>query len=398
MELIHRTCNICKSMEAIDVFQQRFKSIVGYSDREYIQRIVICKKCGHTYANPSPSLDDLSKYYETLSNYENPQRQGRAPKERINRWNLIYDLVAKKASPGKVLDIGCATGIGLSIFKSKGWDVLGIDPSPKAAKIARELYNVEVITGMFDTKYFIDRGPFDLIILAGVLEHLIYPDITISDLHNITAPDGLVFIEVPNLLSDSMPFGYFTFEHLNYFTPTTLANLMEMNGYRLEQIKILDASKDILLNASAIHGLFRIESLNNNKRFNNDYIAAYNQIINYKENLRREDIRLQSRIEEIINQNIPGKLGIWGAGIHTSQLLSLTAISKDRIARIFDSDPKKHGKLLNGIRVAPLNEPEEIKKMIDGIIISSFAFENEIYKQIEFLRNYGITIYKLYNI
>lgn len=399
MDLIHRGCNVCQSEDAIEVFQQPYNSIVGYTDLNYIQHIVICKKCGYTYTNPSPAPDELSKYYETMSNYENPQRQGAATIESMKKWNMVYDLIAQKASPGKVLDIGCATGIGLSIFKSKGWDVLGIDPSPRVAKIAWELYGVEVKTGIFDINHCLNRGPFDLIILSSVLEHVNYPETIIDALQNILSSNGLVYIEVPNLLRPFLPFGYFTFEHLNYFTPTTLETLMAMKGYHLEQIELLETSEDIGQDYPAFLGIFkRSISSKNNIHIKSDYTAAYNTVKSYKERVEREDHRLQSRIEDIAKKTFPGKLGIWGAGIHTAQLLSLINLSNDNLACIFDSDPKKHGKLLDGVQVIPLGKPEEVKAMLDGIIISSCAFENEIYDQIKYLQNYGINIYKLYDI
>jgi len=399
MELIHRDCNVCKSKDYVEVFQQRFNSIIGYSDLDYVQRLVICKNCGYTYTNPSPSPNELWKWYETLSNYENPQRQGKAAIESINRWNMIYNMIAPKASPGKVLDIGCATGNGLSLFKSKGWEVLGLDPSPGAAKIAWELYGVEVITGVFDTKHFINRGPFDLIILSSVLEHMNHPDITIDELENIIASDGLVFIEVPNLLCPSIPFGYFTFEHLNYFTPTTLMTLMEMKGYGLDEIALLDTDKNNNIDYPAIHAIFKSGSPKEvNKHIKSDYTAAYNTVNNYKENLEKEVHRLQSRIKKITKETTPGKLAIWGAGIHTSEILSATSLASEKIACIFDNDPKKQGELLNGVQVVPLGNPEDLKDMLDGIVISSFAFENEIYNQIKYLQDYGINIYKLYDV
>ncbi|MEW6659539.1 MAG: methyltransferase domain-containing protein [Thermodesulfobacteriota bacterium] len=399
MELIQRRCNVCQSEDYIEVFQQRFNSIVGFSDLDYVQRLVICKNCGYTYTNPSPSPNELGKYYETLSNYENPLRQGQARRESMNRWHMIYDMIAKHAAPGRVLDIGCATGNGLSVFKSKGWEVLGLDPSPRAAQIAWELYGVEVISGIFDTKHFINRGHFDLIIFSSVLEHLNYPDITIDEIKDIIAAGGLVFIEVPNLLCPAIPFGYFTFEHLNYFTPTTLTTLMEMKGYSLEQIELLDTCKENDIDYPAIHAIFKAGNLKEvNLALKSDYIAAYNTVINYKKSLEKEVFRLQSRIGEITQQTAPGKLGIWGAGIHTSELLSSTTLANEKIACIFDSDPKKQGKLLNGVQVVSLDKPEEVKKRLDGIIISSFAFENEIYNQIKYLQDYGINVYKLYDV
>jgi len=49
------------------------------------------------------------------------------------------------------------------------------------------------------------------------------------------------------------------------------------------------------------------------------------------------------------------------------------------------------------VEIIGVGKPEEVKKIVDGIIISSKASENEIYRQLEPLQNYGVSVYKLYN-
>lgn len=87
---------------------------------------------------------------------------------------------------------------------------------------------------------------------------------------------------------------------------------------------------------------------------------------------------------------------MWGAGIHTSQLLSLTKLSERQIGFVFDNDPKKQGQKICNVIVSGLDE-KNIKNKVDCIIISSRAFENEIFQQLKFLKDYGIEIVKLYS-
>ena len=145
-----------------------------------------------------------------------------------SKWQRTFQFV-KKSFPdnfkGKALEVGCATALGLSVFKSNGWSVLGLDPSEKAVALAKELYGVEVIKALFDARLFKGKN-FDLILFSHVVEHIISPDELMRELIPILKPNGLVFIEVPNMMRPDLPMGYLPFEHLNYFIPTSLTNLM----------------------------------------------------------------------------------------------------------------------------------------------------------------------------
>jgi len=398
MELINRNCSVCNSDDFTEVFHQKYASITALGGAGYSQTIVICKNCGFTFSNPSPVPEELTKYYRMFSNYENPQRGGKESEQMLNKWKRTYDIITKCFPPnykGKVLEIGCATATGLAIFKSEGWNVLGIDPSPIAANIASELYDIEVISGMFDSKILIDRGPFDAIILSHVLEHLLSPQSILNDIRTLLANSGLIYIEVPNLLRPFVPMGYFTFEHLNYFTPTTLSSLMKLCGFTVE-IELFDNSADIEPFYPVIAAVGNKDK-QIQRNIGNDYGVAYKSIKDYKQTSEKIAGRIQSKIDFITENTKRGRLGIWGAGIHTSQLLSITSLSNESIACVFDNDSKKHGKRINGVKIIGFDKPESVAEIVDSIIISSKASEKEIYNQIKHLQEYGINVYKLYD-
>jgi len=48
---------------------------------------------------------------------------------------LIDDLLA--GAPDRVLDVGCGTGIVSVLLAQRGADVLGIEPDPRMAQVAR---------------------------------------------------------------------------------------------------------------------------------------------------------------------------------------------------------------------------------------------------------------------
>lgn len=87
---------------------------------------------------------------------------------------------------------------------------------------------------------------------------------------------------------------------------------------------------------------------------------------------------LVKRIEDFLERLQGGSLVIYGAGEHTKMLLRETPIRKGRIIGVVDSDSAKWGKEIEGLKITP---PTSISKMNpNGILISSHAFQDEIYE------------------
>lgn len=395
------TCAICKENLEKEVYQQPYLSIAGLGNINYVHRIVMCCGCGLVYASPPPSTELMARYYRELSNYENPQRAGKGSVEDANKWKRTCEIVASRfpaGYAGALLEIGCATGFGLHHFKEKGWKVLGNDPSPKAAGLAQELYGIEVVEGMFDSVLFSSRGPFDAVVLSHVVEHLVDPAALIGSLKKILKPEGVVYIEVPNLLRPYVPMGYFMFEHLSYFTPTTLTALMENCGFVEDSVSTFDNSPEIEPCYPVIASTYKLQRQQHFCAKRSDYDAASAAIKNHQISIDGEIARLQARVEQVC-QEINGKrLALWGAGLHTSQLLSLIRFPVDSLSCIYDNDPKKHGRHVCGVEVcAPPTEGKEYLQKTDAILISSKASENEIYRHISSLERNGVRVFKLYS-
>lgn len=399
MNLVTRKCCVCQSSDYFEVFDQPTEAIVGIGDIGYHHRIQICRECGFVFANPLLPQEKILLFYKTMSNYEHPQYDGLRPQAEKNQILRYFRLITDKLSPnfvGRALDIGCATAFGLSLFKSCGWDVLGIDPSQKCVELSKKYYDVRVIKGFFNPKVLQKEEPFDLIILCHVLEHLVNPEQAIKDITSLLSEEGLVYIEVPNLLKPYAPKCYFGFEHVNFFTPTSLSNIMGVNGFSSSELYTFDNGPQFSPFYPVIASLWK----KSKSRFpiKNDFKESLLVIENFKKNSKELVSKLQKKIEKILKDTPEGRLAIWGGGIHTSQLFSETILGQAEIACIFDNDPKKHGSYLFGHKIEKFcGRPDEIKKTIDSILISSEASEDIIYKQISYLENHGIKIYRLYH-
>lgn len=399
MELMKRRCPACHSEEYLEAFDQPTETIVGIGDIGYHHRINICKVCGFVFAGPLLPEKYIRMFYEKMANYEHPQYDGLRPQTERNQIIRYFELLIDRFPPGfkgRVLDIGCATAFGLSLFKSRGWDVLGLDPSPKCVELSKKLYGVRVIKGFFDPEKLEKEKPFDIIILCHVFEHLVHPGELIKSLLSLLSEKGIVYIEVPNLLKPEAPKCYFCFEHVNFFTPTTLANIAGVNGIAMDAIHTFDNGPDF----SPFYPVMAAIGKRSSRKFSmtNNFDEAASVIKSFKENSEKLVSKLQKNITDIIENTPKGRLAIWGAGIHTSQLFSETPLGKADIACIFDNDPKKHGSRLFGHRIEKFcGKPEEIRKKVDAILISSEASEDIIYEQISFLEKCGIKVHRLYH-
>jgi SAM-dependent methyltransferase len=113
--------------------------------------------------------------------------------------SLILDLIAPRGGE-RVLDVGCGTGDHLLLFRRKGCDVTGIDPSPDMLKLAGEKLGsrADFHPGCAEDLPFSDNE-FDIVTLITSLEFTDNPEAAISEAIRVCR--GRVFLGVLNKYS-----------------------------------------------------------------------------------------------------------------------------------------------------------------------------------------------------
>ncbi|MFN8637517.1 MAG: methyltransferase domain-containing protein [Chloroflexota bacterium] len=146
-----------------------------------------------------------------------------------------------------VLDIGCSHGQHLVHF---GPGSAGIDAVASNVEFSRALGFEVALANVEDG--LPDLGHrFEAIFCSNLLEHLVAPHLFLLRLHALLEPESKLFIHVPTMpplpLVDRLlkraigHNGYLASEHINAFTPRTLAFTVERAGFVVEDVVFVGA-------------------------------------------------------------------------------------------------------------------------------------------------------------
>ena len=112
----------------------------------------------------------------------------------------------KSNSFKRLLDLGCGTGRHLLYFAQQGFEVYGLDGSPKGLDIAKNWLSEEnkdanLTCQRIEQKFPYPNEYFDVIISIQVIHHNYLKDIivTAQEIDRILKPNGFIFITVPIL-------------------------------------------------------------------------------------------------------------------------------------------------------------------------------------------------------
>jgi SAM-dependent methyltransferase len=211
--------------------------------------VVKCRVCELMRTNPRPTPDSIGAYYPSdYGPYLGTTLRAEQPASGLKRIlrplvRSLFDDRAKKipkAAPGRLLEIGCASGSFLHEMAALGWEVEGIEFSEAPAKLARNL-GFKVQTGALELAEA-PAQPVDLVVGWMVLEHLHDPVTCLKKLAEWTTADAKLVLSVPN--AGSLEFEIFKNQwyslhlpaHFYHFTPSSLRNILATSGWKLEEV------------------------------------------------------------------------------------------------------------------------------------------------------------------
>lgn len=301
-DLEHVLCDLCGN-NSTELYC-RAKS--RYSDRFF--NVVRCMECGLIYVNPRQAEKErLIREHSSGSALTGGRQDTFAPPF-IERNHLLAKIrlkqIQKFLPAGRLLDFGCGNGTFVFTSLSEGWDALGIDLNKGLIKAANRYWKGECLgrgwqgarmelgdklAGAVMRFREIDRffaasteafarenaESFDVVNSSQVLEHLVSPSRTISDLAKMLKRGGLFIADVPNIRCwrERMNRGSTLnpTAHLYYFDRSTMKRLLENQGLEIVLTSTRITLFDVWMKALPPLGLKRIiPRLVNAMRFSPD--------------------------------------------------------------------------------------------------------------------------------
>jgi 2-polyprenyl-3-methyl-5-hydroxy-6-metoxy-1,4-benzoquinol methylase len=136
------------------------------------------------------------------------ERQYDPPEHREPVERTVGALANVVAPPGPVADLGCGPGAHALALARRGYDVIGVDGSPRMVEVARTRAARDKVDATFDLHDVSAPLRFEDASLGGVLaihvlQHLPHPAAFIAEIRRCLRPDGHLLITAPT--RDSKP-------------------------------------------------------------------------------------------------------------------------------------------------------------------------------------------------
>ena len=219
--------------------------------------MIDCRNCKFIHVIPIPSNQELNLFYNNEFYQKTKPNYIQDNEKEMNYLNSTFDeklvtiekLISSKSK--RILDIGSGPGFFLRRAKRRGWDVIGVEPSPLACNYAKE-QNIPTIQKFFHEVTPNEIGKFDAIHTFDVLEHVNNPIAVIEKAYSLLKKNGVIVVEVPNDFNPLQKLAQKTLkkkewwvtlsswsknsgniQHLNYFNFSSISDLLKRTGFKI---------------------------------------------------------------------------------------------------------------------------------------------------------------------
>jgi len=187
-----------------------------------------------------PSKDQLDRIYSDVFFYSSDFSGADARGHR----KYIDQIETMLGSKGKLLDIGCASGLLLSLADEGGWETYGIDISEKLLEAAgSRVPRASLFNGQIEDAPY-ENGFFDAVVALNLLEHLVTPVRLLSEVSRVLKPGGIFLFKT--VIIDSIPgkkrkvnWDHLKWPgHLIWYSKESLVTLLNQSGFRARKTRV----------------------------------------------------------------------------------------------------------------------------------------------------------------
>jgi 2-polyprenyl-3-methyl-5-hydroxy-6-metoxy-1,4-benzoquinol methylase len=170
--------------------------------------------------------------------------------------NDVLALVGAHA-PATTLDVGCGAGSFSELLKSSyGSITWGIEPDLSSYRSSLGVLDNALVGNWEDCYSSLPLREFDAIFFNDVLEHMVSPELCLSQAADLLAPGGRIFASIPNFLFADNLFnivfsrdwryedsGILDRTHLRFYTKKSMIRLFRDAGFSVDKIEPLSSAR-----------------------------------------------------------------------------------------------------------------------------------------------------------
>ncbi len=289
--------------------------------------------------------------------------------------------------PGSlVIEVASNDGYLLRNFVTAGIPCLGVEPAANVAEVARAAgvpTEVAFLTPDSAAQITATHGSADLVVANNVLAHV--PDINgfVAGLAALLAPEGVLSVEAPHLVSlvDGVQFDTIYHEHYAYWSLLAVERLFARHGlyvFDVEHLPTHGGSLRILAAATPRSASPALAALRQHEATRGLDGDGFYQGFNTKVATVLAGFRTW-----LADQKATGrKLAAYGAAAKGNTFLNAAGVGPGDLMAVADLSPAKQGRLLPGSHV-PVVAPDALLAMApDEIVILPWNIAPEIVAQL----------------
>lgn len=240
------SCPICGSGEISPWKKRTFDYLaldteqVKITDSEYgkIWDLSRCGRCGHIFADPSPSPEFIASLYGQV---EDPAYDEESEGRARNFLGILHTIEKLRPSKGRLFDVGAATGILLALARDRGWTPSGVEPSAWAVGRAADRHGLSIIHGLL-ADVPDGLGPFQAVTMVDIIEHTPQPKDAVAKARGLLDDGGILCLVTPDIHSPAARLAgkrwwHLRPGHLAYFSKASLETLLRDAGFRIVERK-----------------------------------------------------------------------------------------------------------------------------------------------------------------
>lgn len=345
-----------------------------YAPQNSIRRLTVwlCAHCG--LLQSLPRIDRAERRSASVSagaDWGN-LRYGKGFRAEANLATLSPFL--NRGRPLRVLDVGANRGafaLELKNIHPKA-QIVGIEPDERVVGAwAGKPGFTWLHARLEDTR--LENEGFDLVYSCHTLEHLRSAREALLAHRAVLAPNGYLFLEVPNtavLAADDIVEEFFIDKHLYHFSSRSLARLLSVTGYRA--VALADPHDMVNITVVAVKANDTSPVAPADPR----EVEAAAALISAYHAQRMLNLSALTHIARMIDAMAPRKVAVWGAGRLLNSLIDNGGLKPKSLAAVVDKHMIRYTSEAHGIR---LTAPEDLHRVKpDVVVVMSRSFADEI--------------------